>query len=82
MSTIHFTTTTTATPEQFIAGLTDFGPGREKIFGNSTDEYLKVNKKGTNYADVTEGSGVRNERGPDGGRPERKKPCLNSNGSC
>ena len=28
MSTIHFKKTTTATPEQFIAGLTDFGPGR------------------------------------------------------
>ena len=57
MSTIHFKMTTTATPEQFIAGLTDFGPGRAKIFGNSTDQYLKVHKKGTTYADVTEGSG-------------------------
>ena len=57
MSTIHFKLTTTATPEQFIAGLTDFGPGREKIFGNSTDQYLKVHQKSTNSADVTEGSG-------------------------
>ena len=57
MSTIHFKQTTTATPEQFIAGLTDFGPGRSQLFGNSTDEYLKVHEKGTNYADVTEGSG-------------------------
>ena len=57
MSTIHFKLTTTATPEQFIAGLTDFGPDRAKLFGNSTDEYLKVHKKGKNYADVTEGSG-------------------------
>lgn len=57
MSTIHFKQTTTATPEQFIAGLTDFGPGRSKLFGNSTDEYLKVHEKGTNHADVTEGSG-------------------------
>jgi hypothetical protein len=57
MSTIHFKKTTTATPEQFIAGLTDFGPGREQIFGNSTDQYLKVHNTGTNYADVTEGSG-------------------------
>ena len=57
MSTIHFKKTTTATPEQFIAGLTDFGPGRGKIFGNSTDEYLKVHKEGSTYADVTEGSG-------------------------
>jgi len=57
MSVIHFKLTTTATPEQFIAGLTDFGPGRKELFGNSTDEYLKVHKKDTNYADVTEGSG-------------------------
>ena len=57
MSIIHFKLTTTATPEQFIAGLTDFGPGREKLFGNSTDQYLKVYEKGSNYADVTEGSG-------------------------
>jgi len=57
MSTIHFKQTTIATPEQFIAGLTDFGPGRSKLFGNSTDEYLKVHKKGRNSADVTEGSG-------------------------
>jgi hypothetical protein len=54
MSTIHFKLPTTATPEQFIAGLTDFGPGRGKLFGNSTDQYLKVHKQGTNYADVTE----------------------------
>ena len=56
MSTIHFKETTTATPEQFIAGLTDFGPGRAKLFGNSTDEYLKVHNKGAHDADVTEGS--------------------------
>jgi hypothetical protein len=56
MSTIHFKQTTTATPEQFIAGLTDFGPGRAQLFGNSTDDYLKVHEKGATYADVTEGS--------------------------
>jgi hypothetical protein len=48
--------TTTATPEQFVAGLTDFGPGRSKLFGNSADEYLKVHDKGPDQADVTEGS--------------------------
>ncbi|HYR88146.1 MAG TPA: hypothetical protein VE422_28970 [Terriglobia bacterium] len=57
MSTIHFKKTTTSTPEQFIAGLTDFGPGRSKLFGNSTDQYLKVHQKGSVSADVTEGSG-------------------------
>jgi len=56
MSTIHFKETTTATPEQFIAGLTDFGPGRSKLFSNSADEYLKVHSKGAQEADVTEGS--------------------------
>jgi hypothetical protein len=40
MSTIHFKQTTASTPEQFIAGLTDFGPGRSKLFGFSADECL------------------------------------------
>ena len=57
MTTIHFTQVTTSTPEQFIAGLTDFGPGRSKLFGNSADEYLKVHSQGPDHADVTEGSG-------------------------
>jgi hypothetical protein len=56
MPTIHFHQTTTLTPQQFIAGLTDFGPGRSKLFGNSTDEYLKVHSKSAHMADVTEGS--------------------------
>ena len=47
----------TSTPEQFVAGLTDFGPGRSKLFGNSADEYLKVHQQGPRQADVTEGSG-------------------------
>jgi hypothetical protein len=57
MSTIHLHRITTATPEQYIAGLTDFGPGRSKLFGNSADEYLKVHHRGRFEADVTEGSG-------------------------
>ena len=57
MSTLHFQQTTTSTPEQFIAGLTDFGPGRSNLFPNSVDGYLKVHDKGAGYADVTEGSG-------------------------
>jgi hypothetical protein len=57
MSTIHLHQTTTSTPEQYMAGLTDFGPGRAKLFGNSTDEYLKVHSRGPSEADVTEGSG-------------------------
>jgi len=56
MSTFYFHQTTTSTPEQFVAGLTDFGPGRSKLFGNSTDEYLQVHHRGPSDADVTEGS--------------------------
>src|ERR1051325_2465937 len=56
MSTIHFKKKQTAKPEQFIAGLTDFGPGRKQLFGNSADEYLKIHEKGSTYADVSEGS--------------------------
>jgi hypothetical protein len=56
MPTIHLHQTTTATPEQFLAGLTDFGPGRSKLFGNSSDQYLKVHHLGPTEADVTEGS--------------------------
>jgi hypothetical protein len=56
MPTIHLHATTTATPEQFVAALTDFGPGRRKLFGNSADGYLKVHDQGPGHADVTEGS--------------------------
>jgi hypothetical protein len=56
MPTLHFKETTTSTPEQFTAGLTDFGPGRSKLFPNSADDDLKVHDQGPGHADVTEGS--------------------------
>jgi hypothetical protein len=56
MTTIRLHETTTATPEQFVAGLTDFGPGRSKLFPNSADDDLKVHSKSADQADVTEGS--------------------------
>jgi hypothetical protein len=57
MSTIHIHHTTTSTPEQFIAALTDFGPGRSGLFAHSADDYLKLHHLGPFQADVTEGSG-------------------------
>ena len=57
MSTITFHGMTTSTAEQFIAGLTDFGPGRSKLFPNSADSYLRVHHWSSHDADVTEGSG-------------------------
>ena len=57
MPTIHFHETTTATPEQFVAALTDFGPGRAELFPNSSDEHLELHDLQASAADVTEGSG-------------------------
>src|SRR5215471_10415294 len=57
MPTIRYHETTTVTPEQFVAGVTDFGPGRSEIFGRSADRYLEVHHQGPTDADVTEGSG-------------------------
>src|SRR3954465_10183862 len=57
MSTIHVHQNMALTPEQYIAGLTDFGPGRSEVFSKSADDYLKVHSVGATEADVTEGSG-------------------------
>jgi hypothetical protein len=57
MSTIRFHQAGTVTPEQYVAGLTDFGPGRSEVFSNSADDYLVVHDQGATDADVTEGSG-------------------------
>src|SRR4051794_29610226 len=56
MTTFHMTANTRLTPEQFIAALTDFGPGRSEIFGNSADKDLEVHAVDQSHADVTEGS--------------------------
>jgi hypothetical protein len=56
MPKFNFHQTASVTPEQFVAALTDFGPGRAELFENSTDDYLKVHGKGPTEADVTEGS--------------------------
>ena len=56
MSTIRLHQTTTLMPSQYIARLIDFGPGRQKLFGNSADEDLELHHLGLTHADVTEGS--------------------------
>jgi hypothetical protein len=57
MPTLHLEQTTTATAEQYIDALTDFGPGRSKVFGNSSDSQLQVHSESAHHAEVTEGSG-------------------------
>jgi hypothetical protein len=56
MATITLTEQTTATPEQFLEALTDFGPHRSEIWPFSQPEYLVVHERGDTWADVTEGS--------------------------
>jgi hypothetical protein len=56
MATLKFNAKTSATPAQWVAALTDFGPGRSEIFENSADDDLKVHDQGPTEADVTEGS--------------------------
>jgi hypothetical protein len=56
MPTFHFKEKTSSTPEQLVTAITDFGPGRQEIFGNSAAQYLKVHHQGPGEADVTEGS--------------------------
>jgi Polyketide cyclase / dehydrase and lipid transport len=55
MPTLHLHQTTTATPGQILAALTDFGPGRSELFPNSADDQLVVHEQGPDHADVTEG---------------------------
>jgi hypothetical protein len=57
VATIHFDQKTRLTPEQYLAGLTNFGPGRSNVFSKSAGDYLKVHHVGSADADVTDGSG-------------------------
>ena len=56
MTRLHFDRKTTLTPAQYVAGLTDFGLGRSKVFTNSADRYLVVHHVGH---DATSGRRVR-----------------------
>lgn len=56
MATVHVKQTATVAPDRFIAALTNFGPGRGKIFAYSHEDSVKVNTRGDTWADVTEGS--------------------------
>jgi len=56
MATIHIRQSTSVPPGRFIAALTNFGPGRGKIFAHSHEDSVTVNARGDDWADVTEGS--------------------------
>ena len=61
MRSYHLHENTTATPEQLLEAITDFGPGRQEIFGNSATKFLQVHDLGPDHADVTEGTGKHGE---------------------
>jgi len=56
MGRVHVQAHGTVPPERFVAALTDFGPGREEIWGNSDPDDLVVHDRGATWAEVTEGS--------------------------
>jgi hypothetical protein len=56
MGRVHVQAHGTVPPERFVAALTDFGPGREEIWGNSDPEHFVVHDQGVTWAEVTEGS--------------------------
>jgi len=56
MTAIDVTERTSATPQQFLDALTDFGPHRSEVWTNSKPEFLVVHDHGDTWADVTEGS--------------------------
>lgn len=58
MGTVRASAEGRVTPERFIEALTDFGPGRAEIWGNSSDGLLQVHEQGDTWAEVTEGSDV------------------------
>jgi hypothetical protein len=58
MGRVHVRADGAVPPERFIAALTDFGPGRTEVFGNSDPRHLRVHDRGPTWAEVTEGSGA------------------------
>ncbi len=58
MPSLNIKANTSASTEQFLIALTDFGPERGTIWGNSQLPHLILHKLGVKEAEVTEGSKV------------------------
>lgn len=56
MGQVHVRAHGAVPPDRFVAALTDFGPGRQEIWGNSDPRHLAVHDRGDTWAEVTEGS--------------------------
>jgi hypothetical protein len=56
MGRVHVRAHGSFAPDVFVAALTDFGPGRAEVFGNSAADDLRVHDRDETWAEVTEGS--------------------------
>jgi len=56
MPTVKFDLTSTLSPAELMAVLTDFSPTRAEIWPTIDAEHLEVHALGDNWADVTEGT--------------------------
>ena len=58
MGRVHVRAHGAVAPERFVGALTDFGPGRAEVWGNSDPRHLAVHGRGDTWAEVTEGTGT------------------------
>jgi hypothetical protein len=58
MAQINFRLQTKLAPSAVLSALTDFGPGRAKVWPNIDEQHFKVHGQGPGWAEVTEGSSV------------------------
>jgi hypothetical protein len=56
MGRVHVRAHGSFAPDVFTAALTDFGPDRSRVFGNTADGEVQVHDRGETWAEVTEGS--------------------------
>jgi Polyketide cyclase / dehydrase and lipid transport len=62
MATTTFTVHTSLSPAEVMAVITDFGPDRSRWWPNVDEAHFTVHDLGTDWAEVTEGTGMGWER--------------------
>jgi hypothetical protein len=62
MPKTHFTVHTSLSPGDVLALLTDFGPERAKTWPNIDEAHFQVHDRGSDWAEVTEGTAMGWER--------------------
>ncbi|SDP44405.1 Polyketide cyclase / dehydrase and lipid transport [Pedococcus dokdonensis] len=62
MTSTSFTVHTTLSPREVLDVITDFGPDRSKWWPNVDEAHFTLHDRGTDWAEVTEGTGMGWER--------------------